>query len=166
MWGTPAGKREECSFKGKNLEVREEPPLENSSIMARPTSLFQHILCYPSAASALNQGDNISSDSTNLLIKCADSPGNCFLCTRALALSLSGVYLVVSPTVVSPGIKTLLSASLYMRWYWGDERAAAVRCWKAFPSSMLERRRSQHFQSSLLVLPTSGYKHKHFRFGL
>lgn len=22
-WGTPAGKREECSFKGKNLEVRE-----------------------------------------------------------------------------------------------------------------------------------------------
>lgn len=22
-WGTPAGKRDECSFKGKNLEVRD-----------------------------------------------------------------------------------------------------------------------------------------------
>lgn len=32
MWGTPAGKREECSFKGKNLEVRERSHLWKTAL--------------------------------------------------------------------------------------------------------------------------------------
>lgn len=80
-WGTPAGKREECSFKGKNLEVRGtflplQQNKENGKMGRLMTGLEAWIflftvgllfLCSPlRAVSLLSREDKMSSELTNL----------------------------------------------------------------------------------------------------
>lgn len=86
-WGTPAGKREECSFKGKNLEVRDI--FFCLSLVLWGGGDYDGAVCWQTFPSV-----------TNGFIKCASSLGNCsffffffFYCLSVTLLSCQLLYL-------------------------------------------------------------------------
>lgn len=163
-WGTPAGKREECSFKGKNLEVRGifyhsgkimKIPQQNSSIMTALKAwifLFSFFPCSPLFSLAL-WGDKMSIEF------CVDKPFHqlqidsssvqarqriaLFVC--ALLLSLSVCLLpCCHASCCIPRRQTLvifvLQCTTLVCVLQKAHQATAVWCWEVFfPHSVWEK---------------------------
>lgn len=123
-WGTPAGKREECSFKGKNLEVRgvffPTPAKHQRMKMLQKNSSVQYnvlkaySLLWNVSLWFSTRGDKVSTEFCvdkrfhQLQIDSSSVHAHwgiaLFLCTASFSVFVC--YLVVMPAVVSLGDKS------------------------------------------------------------
>lgn len=139
-WGTPTGKREECSFKGKDLEVR-----------------WTCFLSFLSVISLLSLEDKTSSELTNLFhqlqnrfIKCVGPPGNCSSSHTAARCLL---FTMLSCQQLYPLVTNLNVTAVY-NWYYRVRHFFSTKC----------QRIAEILNNGIEVLTYCVHKRQYFRF--